>query len=142
MPILHFKSRTLSPDPWATVEVYRNLHDKDGSRRWSIRQGGLVVAHADEIYLACCDFHVSTAGRLRVRREGRKNVHAFVDGFLRNAEFFADLQKIGQFAYDPFLDDGFVLIKYRLPAGTPPTEPITYWPFVRFADVAEAWSLY
>ena len=140
MPILPFKSRTVNPG--FPLQVYRNLHDKDGSRRWSIRQNGLVVAHADEIYLACCDFHVSAAGRNRVRREGKKNVHAFVDGLRTNPDFFDGLHKIGQFAYDPYIDDGFVLIKYRRPADTPPTEPVTYWPFIRFADVAEAWGLY
>ena len=140
MPILPFKSRT--PGTGLLVEVYRNLHDKDGSRRWSIRQNGLVVGHADELFLMCCDFHVSAAGRDRVRRERRKNVHAFIDGLRTSPESFDGLPKIGQFAYDPFLDDGFVLIKYRRRPDAPPSEPITYWPFIRFADVAEAWGRY
>jgi hypothetical protein len=63
------------------VRVYRNLHDQN----WSVvaRTGlnrGKVVAHADELSLFGCDFIVSEAGRQRVLREKRKNVHAYVEG--------------------------------------------------------------
>lgn len=66
------------------VRAYFNLHRKE----WSIKamQGpykGRVIAHADELTLDVCRFVVSEAGRQRVIREGRKNVHAYVDGFLR-----------------------------------------------------------
>lgn len=49
---------------------------------WSIRQGGLVVAHADEVYLEDCQFVVSIAGNIRVRKNKAKNVHATIRGFL------------------------------------------------------------
>jgi hypothetical protein len=59
------------------VFVYWNLHRKC----WSVRaeQGpdkGRVIAHTDHLTLANVQFRVSEAGRQRVLREGRKNVHA------------------------------------------------------------------
>ena len=60
------------------VEVYRNLHNgKMSVRDCKTRR---VIAHVDTITLAGVGFHVSRAGRERVLREGKKNVHAFVSG--------------------------------------------------------------
>lgn len=72
------------------VAVYWNLH----RACWSIqsREGltrGRVIAHAAAVGLKGCQFKVSEAGRQRVLREKRKNVHAFVVGELiayRDAE--------------------------------------------------------
>ena len=60
------------------VEVYRNLHT--GS--WSIRDSktGLVVDHAEQVCLAGAKLVVQPAGRAKVLREQRKNVHAFIKG--------------------------------------------------------------
>lgn len=60
----------------ATVEVYRNLH----RNCLSVRLNGLVVAHVNEITLDGVVFKVSEAGRQRVIRERRKNVHALIKG--------------------------------------------------------------
>lgn len=65
------------------VEVYYNLH----SGRWSVRaldgeHRGRVVAHAAQVTISDAEFAVSEAGRQRVIREQRKNVHAFVRGEL------------------------------------------------------------
>lgn len=61
------------------VEVYRNLHNgKLSVRDYKTKR---VVGHADEVFLEEVQFVVSEAGRKRVRREKRKNVHAFVRGF-------------------------------------------------------------
>lgn len=62
------------------VEVYRNTNRKGVV--YTIRQGGYVVAHADEVMLVNAEFHVSEAGRKRVKKTGRKNVHAWVRGEL------------------------------------------------------------
>jgi len=64
------------------MRVYRNLH-KDC---WSIQQKNtkgrwLVVAHTDSITLRDCELRVSEAGRQRVLKEGRKNVHAYIQGY-------------------------------------------------------------
>ena len=60
------------------VEVYFNLHKK----LWSVvdLSTGLVVGHVDEIAIKDPSFAVQPAGRRKVLREGRKNVHAFVRG--------------------------------------------------------------
>ncbi len=60
------------------VFVYRNLH----KRCFSVKdvKTGLVIAHVDSIVLTNCQFKVSQAGRTRVLKEKRKNVHAGVVG--------------------------------------------------------------
>ena len=61
------------------VEIYRNLNN--GTH--SIRRNGKVVKHLEHhqsIFLKDVKFVVQPAGREKVRREGRKNVHAFVRG--------------------------------------------------------------
>jgi len=62
------------------VEVYRNIR----ARNWSVRDAKTrkVIAHAGEVWLKDVTFKVSEAGRQRVLRERRKNVHAWVQGEL------------------------------------------------------------
>lgn len=55
---------------------YRNLN-RGG---YSLVQGDLVVAHADDVTLVNASFVVRESGRQRVLAEGVKNVHAFVVG--------------------------------------------------------------
>lgn len=65
------------------VETYFNLHKQCLSYRPC---GGLgpsnKVKHAQSMILNNVRFAVQPAGRERVRREGRKNVHAFIRGDL------------------------------------------------------------
>ena len=63
------------------VQVYWNLHKKC----WSVvalegDSKGRVVRHTDQVLLRDVKFAVQPAGNARVRREGKKNVHAFVRG--------------------------------------------------------------
>ena len=60
------------------VFVYKNLH----KGCWSIKQDGLVKAHATELTLYGCNMYVNRKGRQRVLKERSKNVHAFVRGIL------------------------------------------------------------
>jgi len=64
------------------VFVYKNLH-KDC---WSVKQDGLVKAHADDINLWDCSFRVNAKGRAKVLEEQRKNVHAGVIGYIDENE--------------------------------------------------------
>jgi len=57
-------------------EVYFNLH----KRLFSIRHKGIVVAHARNVKVIDPKFVVQPAGRAKVLREKKKNVHAFVRG--------------------------------------------------------------
>ena len=58
------------------VETYFNLHKKC----LSYRESGGRVRHAHSILLNNARFAVQPAGREKVRREKKKNVHAFVRG--------------------------------------------------------------
>tara|TARA_R110000824_G_scaffold126906_1_gene286670 strand:+ start:23 stop:493 length:471 start_codon:yes stop_codon:yes gene_type:complete len=69
------------------VEVYRNLH----KNCFSVRRKGKVVGYIYdddihrrdvEIYLTNVKFVVQPAGRCKVLRERKKNVHAFVRGIV------------------------------------------------------------
>lgn len=66
------------------VDIYRNLH----KNCWSVRSRepsqkyGLVIGHATRIGLKDAKFVVSQAGRNRVLKDKRKNVHAVVRGYL------------------------------------------------------------
>lgn len=60
------------------VMVYYNLH----KHTFSVTYKGKVVLYADYVKLKNVEFRVREGGRERVRREMKKNVHAFVIGDL------------------------------------------------------------
>ena len=67
------------------VRAYVNLHKSSKNKVvYSIQaktdKGWRVVGHTDKLVLRNVRFHVREGGRQRVLREGRKNVHAFVEG--------------------------------------------------------------
>jgi hypothetical protein len=64
------------------LRVYYNLHKHCLSVQGKVNGTWKVIAHVDEISLSDVKFKVSEAGRQRVIREKRKNVHAIVEGFL------------------------------------------------------------
>ena len=87
--VKHSKDIAQHIDPSKKVRVYRNLH-KDC---FSVKQDGLVRCHADNVTLFNVEFIVSKAGQRRVRDEKKKNVHAFVEGFVvdtREADNYVD----------------------------------------------------
>lgn len=89
--IFPFRGRHL--DAAKRVSVHRNLHlAKD--RKFSVVQSGLVIGHTNQLMLGDCVFVVQEAGRQRVLREKRKNVHAFIRGFV------ADNGAMGMLASD------------------------------------------
>ena len=106
-------------------DVYFNLH----SRVWSVknRQTGRVGVHAPVVVFSYpARFVVSEAGRQRVLREKRKNVHAFVRA---NAPFVSEnvelwredidsKDKLIPLSYNPYKGPTF----YRKDTGTPITD--------------------
>lgn len=64
----------------AKIYVYRNLQQDT----WSLMHRGIVKWHADRVVLTDVEFRVRPAGRARVLRERRKNVHAFACGYHRH----------------------------------------------------------
>jgi len=85
------------------VFVYRNLR----TGTWSVKdlKTGRVIAHPDSIRLKDCTLKVSIAGRDRVRREGRKNVHAGVVGTVTDRKLFVKTA-VGM-TYNPYKCDQF-----------------------------------
>jgi hypothetical protein len=75
-------------DATVKVFVYYNLH----KRTWSVKalegpRKGRVIAHSKYVVLRNAHGKVSAAGRARVLREGRKNVHAgMVGDFVQGVE--------------------------------------------------------
>lgn len=86
------------------ADVYYNLH----KHCLSVRHKGRVVNHTDKIALDNVKFVVSQAGRERVLKEQRKNVHAVVRGEIREMSF-ADCVAPGHIVkYNPYKYNSFV----------------------------------
>lgn len=91
--------------------MYWNLHRK----QWSVQKKGpngwRVALTTPTLALAECSFSVSQAGRNRVLRERKKNVHAFIVGKLL-ASGWSSSKEIsgGQFVtYNPYRAGHFYL---------------------------------
>ena len=90
------------------VEVYWNVR----TCLWSVRalsgpNKGRVIAHLSEINLRDCTFAVQPAGRERVRREKRKNVHAFVRGTIVADVGMTFPCRSVEVSYNPYMDEQF-----------------------------------
>ena len=90
------------------VFCYRNLHF-DGVV-WSLRdtKSGLVVDRKSRVVLKDVELVVSAAGRARVLREKRKNVHAGTRG-TRLTRLPSGLSGWQQARYNPYQVASFVL---------------------------------
>lgn len=104
------------------VETYYNLH----KQCLSYRPSGGKVKHAQSMILNNVRFAVQPAGRERVRREGKKNVHAFVRGDLSWVagvdedimDYSADnmmRQNYRLITYNPYKYDSFVMVDTHEP---------------------------
>ena len=91
------------------VQVYYNLHKKC----LSVRQRGKVIDHVSMISLQGATFHVQPAGRKRVIKEKRKNVHAYVSGErVAVASYDGSSERI---TYNPYKNKTFVSVETGLP---------------------------
>ena len=91
------------------VEVYKNL-SRDC---YSVRQGGIVRFHTHAICLKDVEYKVSEAGRQRVLREKRKNVHAVVKGTIVHSRelWFEKLPFPADWVtYNPYKNDSFYVV--------------------------------
>ena len=93
------------------VQVYFNLHKKC----WSVRDKKTrrVILHCDRIHLHDIRFKVSQKGRERVLREKRKNVHAFIEGYVGAS--MLDPERTTQVVYNPYKYDSFVTLPDEAP---------------------------
>ena len=102
------------------VQVYRNLHEtlEDGTKVYSVKNDkGIVEDHVTEIAISRPILRVGPKGNQRVRDEGRKNVHAYIQG-KRMRESLIDDPTTGihpeewvQITYDPYQHKSFVLVR-------------------------------
>lgn len=93
------------------VRVYFNLHN----RLFSVMHKGRVVAHVPEVSLGEANFKVSEAGRQRVLREQRKNVHAFVEGTFQHLPDGGHQTHATAVKYNPYKYSTFVRAKDESP---------------------------
>jgi hypothetical protein len=101
------------------VEVYWNLH----KRLFSVRalegeNKGRVIEHSYGVRLTDAKFVSQPAGRERVRREGVKNVHAFVRGRRLNYDGDESLRHGATtkgITYNPYKYDTFVEVGTEKP---------------------------
>lgn len=92
------------------VKVYFNLHKNlfsivalEGQKK------GRVISHTDTIDLKNCRYRVQKAGRERVIREKRKNVHAYIVGYMTNIDDdFAKDNMTKEITYNPYKSAYFV----------------------------------
>ena len=105
--IIPYKNRMDDLEFGAPVEVYRNVNKKGVV--YSIRQFGYVVAHATEVILLNAEFIVKESGRKRVKKTGRKNVHAWVRGDIVKAMVKPEKGRLrAKVTYNPKKNDTFV----------------------------------
>jgi len=96
------------------IRAYYNLHRKC----FSIQdyQTGLVTEHTDKLFVTNAIFVVRESGNKKVKREGRKNVHAFVNG-IRQSKWVEPTMDFQEVAYNPYTMNFF---QYkRMVRGTP-----------------------
>ena len=113
------KNRRANFIPKGRVQVYYNLHKKC----LSVRHKGKVIEHAQEVTLIDARFHVQQAGRERVLKEKRKNVHAYVSGKLKETFWFTQAPKYiwtakQHVTYNPYKYKNFVNKKTLKPVAS------------------------
>ncbi len=89
------------------IEVYWNLH----KHCFSVRscKTGRVIAHAKAVDIKDAKFVVRQSGRRKVLQEKKKNVHAFVRGYLAPMGFpLSEIGQHGYATYNPYKYDSFV----------------------------------
>ena len=88
------------------VRIYWNLHKKC----WSVqdRKTGRVIRHETTCILSAGKFVVRKAGQEKVRREGKKNVHAFAVGTAGCDKGVATRYDGRPVTYNPYKNDTFV----------------------------------
>jgi hypothetical protein len=103
-----FKDQTNLIDPSKPVRCYRNLNRRlnGESGFWSVKQGATVKFHCRTIFLKNVTFPVNERVRLEVVQNQKKQVHAYVEGFLTDRPtYFDDAHEV---KYNPYENKKFV----------------------------------
>lgn len=98
------------------VRVYRNLTKKCWSVQHRVKgKGWRLYAHMDSVLLSGCQFIVNKAGQDRVRKEGKKYVHAYVQGaIMLDTNKFCLFDNKPQITYNPYKNDTFMQLGHRV----------------------------
>ena len=111
--------------------------------KWSVKdvKTGRVIGHYYDVSLYNAKFKVSEAGRARVLKEKRKNVHAGVEGYLTEHKLARKMDDTilwesqserHAVTYDPYKYDTFVTVSDK--------EPIDKAYFVRMVAYGTNWD--
>jgi hypothetical protein len=91
--------------------IYRNLHKGNFSIQSYIedKRGYRVTDRASTVILVDCTFRIYEAGRQKVIKEKRKNVHAYVEAIsYRHIKGDVDVSSLREIYYNPYNLDSFV----------------------------------
>lgn len=90
----------------AKYYIYFNFHKKCFSAKYR----GKVIKHFHNAIVAVPEFRVSATGRERVRRERKKNVHAYIVSNYVNVQCpnFSASQNARTAKYNPYKNESFV----------------------------------
>ena len=96
------------------VKVYFNLHKKMFSVvALSGPNKNRVIAHTNSLMLRDTKFRVQSAGRQKVLKEKKKNVHAFVYGYI--TEEVSKNLDLNRVTYNPYKYNSFVIKESECP---------------------------
>ena len=96
------------------IRVYYNFRKKTFSVQEKVNGSWKVVEHTNEIFIRNATFKVSEAGRQRVLKDKRKNVHAFILGerfpFIPKSFVYRD-----EVSYNPYTGPNFMVVSENKP---------------------------
>ena len=96
------------------VKVYFNLHKKMFSVvALSGPNKNRVISHTDSLMLRDTKFRVQSSGRQKVLKEKKKNVHAFVYGYI--TEKISASSGLHRVTYNPYKYNSFVIKESECP---------------------------
>ena len=96
------------------VRIYYNFRKKIFSVQEKVNGSWKVTEYTNDIFLRNVEFKVSEAGRQRVLKDKRKNVHAFILGerfpFIPKSFVYRD-----EVSYNPYKGENFIVISEQKP---------------------------
>jgi hypothetical protein len=95
------------------VRVYYNLHKKKLSVLHKTKKGWRLREHRDSIKLKDARFIIYEAGRQRVLKEKRKNVHAYIEGTERHSPLPSLFYKARPVKYNPYYMSQFMTMDFK-----------------------------
>lgn len=102
--LIPFKQREINKNK--PIKVYRRLYRNSTRVEYSILQDNVVVAHGVDFTLTDVQSKIIKSGQIQARKQKKRNVHAFLVGYLSENKNTKNKNKI---SYNPFKDDFFTI---------------------------------